>query len=66
VDGRRAAFSSISTIAATGRGAGFMDAAVGRSRRDELQLQEWSPGYREFHDFNTAELAIVEALRTLA
>jgi Ser/Thr protein kinase RdoA (MazF antagonist) len=30
-----------------------------------LQLQQVISGYREFHDFNAAELALVEALRTL-
>ena len=31
----------------------------------ERQLGELLPGYRRFHDFNDAELYLLEALRTL-
>src|SRR5690606_39264718 len=37
----------------------------GERERREAQLQELLAGYGEFHDFDTAELGLVEALRTL-
>ena len=57
--------SSISTMPQRSRGAGPVDAAVGRPRRHARQLRAVLAGYEDFCDFDDRELHLVEALRTL-